>query len=150
MPGTFDNTSPGTPIGGHVAHADLEQIVEAAGDHVTFLDLRDAEHRLAELFERVLGRAVDPDFDEHQKTEIEPLGVEIGRVAGDDSGRFQCANPFRARRRAQTDGLRQRDVGEPPVALQRVENRDVDGVRFFEVRSLRTGSQVPVGNLHGD
>eukprot|EP01037_Dinobryon_pediforme_P005558 gene5558-5613_t len=90
-------------VGGHVGDADLQQIVETAGDHVAFLDFGNGADGLAELVEVFGGDAVERDFDEGGKSEADFGGVEKGGVAGDDASGFEVAHPFGAGGAAEPD-----------------------------------------------
>src|SRR3546814_1263546 len=80
-------------IAADVGGADLEQIVEAARDHVAFLDLRQAAHRGVELAQRVLARVRQLDLSKGDMIETD-LGRVDDRAESDDQSAF--LHPFDA------------------------------------------------------
>lgn len=59
------------PICTDVRSADLEQVVEAACDHMAFLYLRDAQYRVPELVKRFLARVAQLNFGKRDVTDAQ-------------------------------------------------------------------------------
>ncbi|OBQ84880.1 hypothetical protein A9K71_21220 [Mesorhizobium sp. WSM3873] len=64
-----------------------------------------------------------------------------GMIAGDDAGLFQLAQPHPARRRRQADLVGERQLGDAPVALDHVEDFEVDLIEF------RCGHERPLSSM---
>ena len=64
----------------HIATADLEQVVKAAGNHMTGFHLGDATHQIAKLFQVVGGGAGQQNLYKSLRVRLEFVGVEERHV----------------------------------------------------------------------
>src|SRR3546814_8196613 len=117
-------------IAADVGGADLEQIVEAARDHVAFLDLRQAAHRGVELAQRVLARVRQLDLGKGDMIETD-LGRVDDRAESDDQSAF--LHPFDAllaRCLGQADLLRERGEGDAAILPEDGEKLAIELVQI--------------------
>ena len=115
-------------IGRHVGDAGLDQIVEAAGHHVAFEDLRRPAHGGGELLEHVRRRLVEGDLDEDQELEPEPARIELRAEAGDVALPLQPLQALAGRGRRQADALGEVDRRDAALRLQNDEDAPVGAV----------------------
>ena len=83
-----------------VAGADLEQVIEAAGHHVAFLDRGEADDAVAKAIEYIGRGPVELDFDEGDEPGAEQRRVQIGVITANVAIALEAANSLQARRRA--------------------------------------------------
>lgn len=98
-------------IGGHVPDPHLQEIVEAARNHVALQDLRPRKDRRSELLEGVRRRAVERHLHEGEEGSVQLLGRKQRAVAGDVAAPLQPSDPFQAGRRAEAHPSSEFDVG---------------------------------------
>ena len=112
-----------------VGHDDFEQIVDRARDHVAGDHLGHGEHRVLEAAGTVVGMALDAHADEDGEAEADPRAIERRAIGLDIALAFQALHPAQAGRRRETDLLRQIDIGQPAVRLQRGDDLAVEGIQ---------------------
>src|SRR3546814_13826867 len=103
------------PVGFHVAHPHLDQIVEAASHHVAFQHFGHVAHRAGELVEHVGRGAVEHDLDKDQQAAVELLRIEERGKAADQALLAQQADALETGRGAQTHQLRQSRISTTAV-----------------------------------
>src|SRR5690606_5070131 len=114
----------------HFRQPGLDQVVEIARHQVAFHDLRHVQQFLLDLVENVarLGRQLD--FEEHQQVSAQGRRSDPRTIPGDDAFAVQALAALGSGRGRQVDALGQIGDGDPPVALQDVEDFQVDAVEF--------------------
>ncbi len=120
-----------------IGGAHLEQIVEAAGDHVAGFDLGNRLHRAVERGERGLAGVGQPDLDKGDMGEPELDRVEQRAIAGDDALCLQPLQPRLGRGLRQADAAGKLGDRHPAIARQQVQNRPVERVQIAAVRGHR-------------
>src|SRR5690349_12395779 len=78
-----------SPVFIHVLHPSLDQIVEAAGHHVTFDDLLNQLHGFLETLKHVLSGMVERHFSEGQQALTEPARAQVGVITSDETVALQ-------------------------------------------------------------
>ncbi|CDO36179.1 hypothetical protein SPHV1_230118 [Novosphingobium sp. KN65.2] len=113
-----------------VGRAHLEQIVEAAGDHVAFLDFRQAPHRRVELAQGLLARVGQFYFGEGDMIEAEAGRIDDGTKAPDHARIQQAAQANLARRLADADFPREVGHSHAPVFPQSCDDFSIDYIQI--------------------
>src|SRR5262249_48119591 len=109
--------------------AHLEQVIEAAADHVALLYLRHADGGFPEALERVRVGSVEGHFYEREQAQAQQLRVELRYITFDVAAFFEAADALQARRRAQVHTAGELDVRDAPVPLQDFQDLPVDHVQ---------------------
>ena len=81
-------------VGGHIGDPRLHQIIETAGDHVTFQHFRRVLHGARELLEDVRRGLVEQHLDEDEQAETEAMRIEPRAIALDKTFALQALQPF--------------------------------------------------------
>ncbi|MCY1219851.1 hypothetical protein D9M72_318420 [compost metagenome] len=88
---------------------------------------------LLEVGQRLLALRGQADRDEHVEPQAQRLGVRQRHITVDHAAGLQHLHARQAGRGRQVHAARQFDVRQGAVALQLVENAQVDGVEFHEI-----------------
>jgi len=118
-------------VGAHISHNDLKKEVVLAGNVITLLDFLHLLDRPAESLDRhvlVKGKA---DCGKGGDAQSQLFGIQQGRVALDQSGAFQGANPLQDARRREPDAFGEVGVCNSPILLEEPEKLDVDFIDHF-------------------
>ena len=133
----------------HVAGLDFEHEVVVSSDVVNLGYFGDFGYRLAEPFDWLAFVEDQRDVDDGDEFATEALGVKNGDVVFNNAALLQDSDPLEDAWRAEADGFGEVGVGDPPVALQDVENLDVGfvelGLHFFMrlVGSISAAGRLP-------
>ena len=117
-------------IAADVGGTDLEQIVEAARDHMAFLDLGNLPHRDVELLERLLARVRQFHFGEGDMVEPDLGGIDDPAETDDQSAVDEALHALLARGFRQPDLQREFGKGDAPVAAQNREDLAIKLIQF--------------------
>ena len=119
----------------HVSGLDLEHKIVIPGDVVDLGDLGDFEDSFAESLNWLALVENQRDMDDGDELATEALGVEDGDVVLDDAALLENADALEDARSTEADRFGEVGVGNPPIALQDIENLDVGfvklGLHFF-------------------
>src|SRR5580704_9919483 len=96
---------------------------------MNFADFRHLAERAGEVVVVTVGRRIQAD--EGRQKETETLGIELRRIALDVSALLQTLDPVVNRRRLEADDRSQLGKGRACVALQRIQELEVEFVEFF-------------------
>ncbi len=114
-----------------VARPDQHEIVEFTGDHMALHAAGDSLCRRFEIRERGRGRAIEYHADQYDHPGIQPVGVEMGHDAIDQSVLLESVDASRTGRGAQIDRFRQCHIRDRGISLQFAENGLVDTVEIL-------------------
>lgn len=126
---------------GHVAHANLQHVVEVASDQMAVEHEGELARRLLELSEALRCRAVQHHADHDQRAAPDLVRRHHRPHAADIALREKpLGTPMTGGRRG-VGALRQFRVGQPAILLQQLEDLQVDAIEvilsgsFFHFRS---------------
>jgi len=111
-----------------VAGYDLEDEIVRAARHMALAHLRPLRHQLLEIAQHGVALAVQADEGEERHLEAHQFRGQFGVIAPDVSRLLQGAHAAQARRRGNPRALGEVHVGHAPVALQILEDFQVDPV----------------------
>src|SRR6266702_4539070 len=126
----------------HVADADLEEVVEVAGDEVAVEHEFQLGDRLLEDGKALRRRAVEHDADHHQRALPYLLRRDHGADGGDEAVLEQALGAAVAGGGADRDGFGEAGVTEPTAILKQSQYLTVDAVesgwhgRSFRLKAL--------------
>ncbi len=125
---------------------DVEDVGLGPGDAVALDDLRDADDEFGKAREAVAG---DADLDEGGHGEADLFRADLGVVAHDDASLFEFVDALGGRRRGESETASELGKGDAGVALQFVEDAEVDGVQpvYFQPIALSKSLGATLGIL---
>jgi hypothetical protein len=129
-------------VGGHVRHAGLQQVVEAARDHVAFHDLLAHLHRGLELVEHVGRGAVQQHLDEDGEAAPQLVRIEPRLVAQDEPVAREPLHARQHRGGRQRHRLGQLEVGDPAVLLKDLQEPEIDAVEIEHRMIIRRACRI--------
>lgn len=118
------------PIGPDIWCANLQQIVEAAGYHVTFLDLGDAQDGLPEFFKRALSCIAKFDFGKSDMAHTQFFWIDDCPEASNETFVDQALEPDLARCLRQSDAVGQFGDGHATIHTQLRYDLAIDLVKL--------------------
>ena len=101
-----------------VLHDHLQQVIHVAGQGMAGDDLVPAVHSFDEAVQALLAVLFQLYADEGLQAQANPLGIDQGRIALDDTRGFQPLDPAQAGRRLQVHLGGDIGLGGAPVLLQ--------------------------------
>ncbi|VVT14427.1 conserved hypothetical protein [Sphingomonas aurantiaca] len=113
-------------VAADIGRTHLEQIIEAAGDHVALLDLADRQHRAAERVERGLARVGQLHLGERDVVEPEHHRIEHRAETPNIAIVEQTFQSDLARRLRQADAPRELGHRHPAVVAQQVDDTAIE------------------------
>ncbi len=119
------------PVIGHVAGANLHEVIEAAGDHVALFDLGDRAHRGVERLQCGLARIAQFQLDIGDMGQPQLDRRDHRAVALDEPGFLHLADARGHRRLRQADPARYLSHGEACIGDKLVEDSPVDRIDLF-------------------
>ena len=115
---------------GQVAHADLEEIVEIAGDDVAVEHDGELLHRFLEGAEALRRRAVEHDADDGERALLDLVRIDLRPDAGDVALGEQALDTAVAGGGAGVHPLGDLGIAHAPVRLQQAQDSEVGPVEF--------------------
>src|SRR6185312_10362128 len=113
----------------------FQEIVVSAGYQVTLNDRFDLFNNRQKACEIDLAMVLQSDLRKDGQRLAKLGHVDLGGVAKNVTRRLQLLHPHQARAGRQMHQFGQFDIGDPAVALQFIENPDVDPVEFHVLSS---------------
>lgn len=120
-----------TPVGRDIAGAHLQEIIEAAGNHVALLDLRNGEYSLVEVVERGRPCVGQRDLNESNVAFTHFLTVDYRTVTAYVTLGFEIAEPGLNRGFRQPDFLGEGGEGKPAVPLKLRKDGFIEAVQLI-------------------
>ena len=117
-------------VSGDVAGAHLQEVVERRSHHVTFLDLRDRQHRAVERLQGRLARVRQTHLDESHMRQPHADRVQHRPIARNHPRILQPLDPRLCRGFRQPDTPRQFRHRHAPIARQLAQDRMVEPVQI--------------------
>ena len=116
---------------------DMDEIVEVAGHEMTADNFGHSCDRRLKFVEMIFVLTVEGDLDEDRGAEPDPLAVDRGVIATDDTGVLESANAAKTGAGRKVNPLGDGSMSHAPITLQQCDDLLVGRVKVEHARILR-------------